>query len=239
MDILNVYIVQVWHNAPYMLDRSHIVATDVTPVLYDSGQGELHVAGYLASITPEYAAIVLDHAFNIMNGQPPMPEEHLLCDKIKETITNVISKTIASLELELKVNKMTRELKIYLENDMEDPSTPPQISEIQKWETKKLIADHKAEWNPEPYKSEYYFGKTPEVSIITDLTRNWDVMYNLGVPVVQQFQEQVNQVTVDEDTRDILEDVFKSMREYIQDLSKVADTLGMKIEKYHRKPKEE
>lgn len=228
MDKINVYILQLWHNAPYMLDKSHIIANDFTPVIFNNGQGEFHTAGYIAEIVPDKlsVSVIFDHSFNITDGRPPAPEDYILCDKIKESITGVISKTISTLQIELKSGKVDNELEYLIEKMDEDPEMPTQLTDILRWEVKKLMTDYKAEYNPNPYDPSFYFSKSPDISIISDVVSTWDMFFNLSQPVIDKIIEGIATIPFDADNMAILKDLDNGIIEHMDNVKRIRDTIA-------------
>ena len=209
---IKCYILQTWHHAPFLIDKRHLVVSDYTPIVYSRGSGTFTAMGYSASITDTYVTLIGDNSFTVTENGHPMEDDYLLCDKVKEVITNVIAKTIAIAQMELKTHGRNEEFEFFIENLPQDAEMPPQMMDIHRWELKKLMVDYNAQYNPEDYKAEMYFNINNSISPITAILTKWDTVSSLSSEVIKNLTKDIGSLALDPDCRALVEEMMNDVQ---------------------------
>lgn len=225
-------VLTMWHSAPYMLNKDHLVCSEYTPVVYEGGTALYTIMGYITTLQANQTALIFDNSFTITEGKPPEDGSTVLCDAIKDKINTVVSKTISTLQMEIRMNSYSVDGKLDLLIDSPDTSgsnIPDQLIMIQKWIIKKLIMDQQAQMNePEKFDPTLYFMDV-RPNMITAFLSNWDQFSHIAEECITTLQTNLSELTHVKEQRPILQDAANECKSLIGCLDKLYDSIIEKI----------
>lgn len=191
---MNCYVISIWHNGSYVMDKQHLIVSDYCPIVYSCGDGLYSVKGYYGSRTDDYCSIIIDNSFTIQNGSHPMDDDGLICDAVQNAIANVISKTLAIIQMEVG-----SKLNVIVDSVPLSESMPSQLVEINNWIMRKIVIDHNATMNNDEYDPSKYFVNA-EMSDMTIFISSCDKFIFTGTAILNELINLSNNITVNSNT---------------------------------------
>lgn len=180
-------LISIWHDAPHLLIRDNLIASEHTPVPYSCGEGLYTIMGYIGSVKDDHISIILDNSFTITTGRPPTDDETLLVDEVKTAIASVISKIMVVVKIQTE-----EEITYQIDKIPESDVMPSQLKEINKWIYTKLAVDYNFTLAEGQYQPEHYFPANPTIRETTSLVSKFDQYISLSKQIVHQFTDEIN-----------------------------------------------
>lgn len=180
-------LISIWHDAPHLLTRDNLIASDHTPVPYSCGEGIYTIMGYVGTVKDDRISIILDNSFTITTGRPPADEETLLTDEVKTTIASVIAKIMVVVKIQTG-----EEITYQIDKIPESDVMPTQLKEINKWIYTKLVVDHNFTLVEDQYQPEHYFPANPAIRETTSLVSKFDRYIDLSKQILGMLEEGLN-----------------------------------------------
>ncbi len=94
---------------------------------------------------------------------------------------------------------------------------------------KKLMADYSAEYNTDPYKSEFYFANGEELSQVAQVLNKWDTLYRLSAAVLLDIATDLQELEVSEEMHEILLNMRHECKNKVDCLNSIMGIINRKV----------